>query len=46
MTKAGILPEEVRHDVDPIEYTKVHKEFARAFESLPKVAKKLFPDCS
>jgi ribulose-bisphosphate carboxylase large chain len=28
---------------DPIEYAKEHKEFARAFESFPKDADKLFP---
>ena len=28
---------------DPIEYAKEHKEFARAFESFPGDADKLFP---
>ncbi len=28
---------------DPIEYAKEHKEFARAFESFPNDADKLFP---
>ena len=28
---------------DPIEWAKEHKEFARAFESSPKGADKLFP---
>ncbi|MDK9705202.1 MAG: RuBisCO large subunit C-terminal-like domain-containing protein, partial [Sulfuritalea sp.] len=28
---------------DPIQYAKEHKEFARAFESFPKDADKLFP---
>jgi ribulose-bisphosphate carboxylase large chain len=29
---------------DPIEYAKTHKEFARAFESFPKDADKLYPN--
>ncbi|TAN81973.1 MAG: ribulose 1,5-bisphosphate carboxylase, partial [Gallionella sp.] len=28
---------------DPIQYAKEHKEFARAFESFPKDADKIFP---
>jgi ribulose-bisphosphate carboxylase large chain len=32
-----------KEGADPIEYAKEHKEFARAFESFPKDADKLFP---
>ncbi|CAN8138764.1 hypothetical protein THIOSC13_1010004 [uncultured Thiomicrorhabdus sp.] len=30
--------------VDPIEYAKDHKEFARAFKSFPHDADKIFPE--
>jgi len=33
-----------KQGADPLEFAKEHKEFARAFESFPKDADKLFPN--
>ena len=43
VTVAEVLKEAWKAKADPIEFAKSHKEFARAFESFPGDADKLYP---